>query len=526
MFQIELRKVRTLNLCVTFGLAVGSALTAQADCSYLRSRRFALTRAETVDSSSYLQVDMNFDQAQSVVKWYQDGQPQPTLLAQANLPFHRIGKALLIADRQFLLSGLEFQSWNPVSARGVLCKAEFVEQGGVYTINIVEEQVLPTFDPVSIAWSEHGGRLYLLDYKTSRILAADWAGWTSAVPGEAAYEGAASPADIALLTEAELPVLDTPRSLFRADRHSSACFFMSYADLQNHWVVDKVGANWTVNAYDAPRSMVVRYPLLVSTRDDAVLRLRSPCTGAWTLARETDGQVVASGTATLDQWTTIGGTTQEFSDEPGIRYILEATAQPSPFRKFVYPTVRYGAPQGTASFSLGRAFMPYVCCVGDGAYGNGVSTMQTIGTGTVHGSLWVGFRDGSGNDPVTVDGDVAVLSPQSTVEFQYDLTQFPSTVGLHYPIPDQQAIVGSVIFWQYVFVLPNSDLAFSEVFGTRILDHEGAGTPMTLTATRSTASTEERLEQGWQWIGATEKGELVAPKRDRVRRLRARMLKR
>lgn len=505
-------------LAVTVLIHLLPGLQAQGDVNYLRAARAVRIRAEKVAATTYLEVAPNFGQGSAVARWYEEGSP-PISRAQVPLPFHRVGSGVRVAERSFLLSGLEFVNWNPPATRGVLCKLRFVESGSppTYTIEITETTYLPTLDPVAIAWHPRGGRLFLLDHHTRTILATDWAGWDAPLPAESSFETAAAPSNIPLLADGEATV--------SAEKDGRGCYVMSLADLANHWFITKAGGTWQINPQDdLSRLLVVRYPALVSSRDDVVFRIRPPAASNWTLTRETDAQTIASGTASYDQWTAVTGTAQAFHDQPGVRYILEVAGPQSSFRAFVYPTVRYGLPQGTNAFHMSRAYVPYLCEVGDTTYGHGVYVKQTLSGGTVNASLWVAVRNGG--DPVTVNGDVAVLDPQSTIDFQYDPTVFPTSVGLVYPIADDPALVGSVLLWQYVFELPGGDVASTEVFGTQIVAKGSGGRSMGSSSTKSSVSGKARLARAWRFIGATPDGRLPKPKRAKVARLRAKMLHR
>lgn len=80
------------------------------------------------------------------------------------------------------------------------------------------------------------------------------------------------------------------------------------------------------------------------------------------------------------------------------------------------------------------------------------------------------FRDEQGADPVTVVGNYALLTP--AVSFGYALSpdRIRNSTGLSLgAIPDNPSLAGSVMLFQYWFVMPDLSVVYSDVFGTQIL---------------------------------------------------------
>lgn len=505
------QRIAITSLVAVLGLVSHSR--SQGDTDAWRSR--SATVLPTRSIPGLLGVTRNFTTSPAVLQWL-DRQDPPQVLAQKTLPFHRVG-CLERIDRtsdRFLISGLEFVQWTPVVVRGVLCKVQLSSSPA--GIQILETKTYPTVDPAVVRWNEAESRIYAADPRNKTLLAASWTGWSAPLPD--AFTTVATKATVAQLA-------NTWGYRLAAAPEAGGAYFHNGTDTSTvHWIREVAGA-WQASTVENTNDLLVRHPVWVSLADSLEARLPAVSGGSWSIVRSIDGAVVASGQGPVEEWFAITPPA-DFSTYPGLEYALTApSGAPTPYRFFLRPTVRYGSPVGATGFSLGRVSMPLVCQVGDDGYAHGVDVDTTIGTGTVQASLWVATR-GPNGDPVTIQGNTAVLDPQATIDFSFDLATFGSTVGLRYPIPDDPTLEGVVLLWQYVFVLPNSEVAFTEVFGTGIVNESTSQTSRSNQNGWKTGQSSTKLARAWQLLGATKDGRLAPEKRERVAALRKRMLAR
>ena len=79
------------------------------------------------------------------------------------------------------------------------------------------------------------------------------------------------------------------------------------------------------------------------------------------------------------------------------------------------------------------------------------------------GALWVGLRDAAGNDPVTVNGDDALLTPITSIPFSLPAGVLPRDISI--ALPEIPASADDAVWLFQIAVSDGVSLAYSDVFG-------------------------------------------------------------
>jgi len=516
----------TLHLkSVIFGCFLSAqVVSAQADCDYLRSRGSAQDVHVSGLNEEAVGVEANFGSSSSSFQWKSFSSTNPFSVSAA-LPLHRLGKVICVGTRQFIVSGKEITNFATLASRGVICAVECGFSGTTPVVAIVSTVTLTAIDPGEVIWD--GNYLLVVDHKSRSILGAGWTGWSGSSPSlpiESAFSAVANISAMNILAKPwslRMSLVSPGKTLISSEESPSSCWNVSHSTS---------GWNATSNS-DIAGPIAIRNPRSVNALGAVEAWVDADlCSGSLTL-KDSSGTILQTYSLGTGSWASFTLPAQVY-EAPGDVYSLGHS--PASVLTYIHPSVRYGAPYSASGFTLGNVSMPISCYVGQSRYGHGLPVESTV-SGTVQGSLWVAFRNPGPpiDDPVSLAGPYAALDPIATFEFSIPASAIESSLGLLFPIPDNSELEGLVVFWQYVFLLPGDVIAFSEVFGDQIqasgssiLSGGNQGNPKgkEKKGQRSGILGSKSMAAAYRWVGATPEGKLSPQVRDRVERLRAKVI--
>jgi hypothetical protein len=406
-----------------------------------------------------------------------------TLSISQALPFNYLGHVMALSNERLLVTG-----WDAAGAEGRAVVLRLVE--GPTSLAVLTEQnvSIGSVDAVSVAFNRHEGRLYVLDYRTSRVLSAAWNG-AGPLPAAGAFQfcfdealvpGLARPGYVTLegadLGETEVPVIPNQAQQLSVHAHDGVI-----VHVPEEW--PSRAANTTGQWMQYPGEYLVRHPgstyiAAVDSRFGGyapiTIRKSGPGNGAFNLRNLDTGAILASGQLPSDGATLSLGPFPEFNATPGTWYSIE-TPGDEVVGSHYFSTVRYGVPTGQAGFELshGGFVMDHSGpSVGSEYFGVTLGLLERtlIENQPIVGALWIGFRAPNGADPVTVQGGRAQLYPSLELPFVIGGNGYaPADIGHQIPIPNDPGLDGLVVLFQYAFLLPSGQIEVSDVFGMRVL---------------------------------------------------------
>ncbi len=375
------------------------------------------------------------------------------------------------SDSTFVASGLSIDPSTGVRS-GHLTHWSLTDDGsGVPELTLGQEVVYPGVDPIAISVlhrediGQGGGGLFVVDAVGDRLL------WVPVdASGFPALSGIGVVADSSTIPELAEAGLATKAMVSGLAPGIGARVSFTSKLGTSYDVVESGASTWSVAlASGATTGPVLQDPLVfVSTLVPGQYYVPSTLAAGTLSLLDPDNSVLQTWNPTLDQWSAFPSEA-EFDEKPGHRFSLRH--DPTGLTSFVYPAVRHGTPwSGSSSFSVGRGEMPMLAWVGNDDFGHGVAVSTTV-SGAIQGVLHIAFRDPAGSDPV-VNG---ILTPAAAVQFSIDGLVCGDSLGLSVPISSDPGQVGLVALFQYLFVLPDLTLAWSDVFGTTIRENLAGG---------------------------------------------------
>ena len=386
------------------------------------------------------------------------------VLAHVPLGVNRGGQIRPITGSpgEFLVSGVKYPAFTATgTTEGVFIRlkadsaTDWVELG---------RSTLPGVDPFE--FSSLGDELLILDYKSRRLVRADW---------DPAGDVCPATSFSVAFTESAIPALANPHLLVMLLTDVAAVALHDVSDHAGIWVISRGSSGQLVSARrSTTKPVVVPSAMPYPTSCGSIPLVGHGVTGtAAVVVKDASGATVWSG-----NWPTSTSIPmlQSVFDNPG--HALSITTDGGKPIQLV-PIVRYGAGLSAPDVTVGPVvFNPYGLFVGSTLNGHGVRCSFASGTAAqdVSATLLVGFRT-QGQDPVvtyTYDGaQVTTLDGTAvSVPIPVDLEAHEGWVGTVFPVPDDSTLEGVTVLWQYVFVV-GTELALSEVFGAQV--HEGPG---------------------------------------------------
>lgn len=371
---------------------------------------------------------------------------------------NRVGYLQRVGDTDFVVAGRRFTSGNAYVGHLALLRLDFQNK----TLSTVQSNDIGALDLVCLQHDAVGGRLYGIDARGRRLVAAPWVA-TGSLPTTFSQ----------VFDYSTLPVLANPVLSYLESNGDASGVRVFGADGVRYTRCYSSGGQWSSDA----TSWQSRLTAPVITMESRFLPLNRPWpikvygpsplpTGA-TVESEVGGplSVAVNGVNSI-------ACPLSPTSAPGAFGIIElATAEKSAPLDF-RTCVRYGAPQNTAFYPLGEVY----CDVFGPFTGrnnlvisanvlphatNGVTQAPAIG-----GELRIGFRDANGNDPVVMNGDSATLGAALSVPFTVPAGDLPRDLSIAIPqIPG--GLEGLTTLFQFV-VTDGSQFAQSDVFGIQI----------------------------------------------------------
>ncbi|QDV10058.1 hypothetical protein Poly30_56200 [Planctomycetes bacterium Poly30] len=371
------------------------------------------------------------------------------------LPLHRVGYVLALSSDQFLVAGRRHTGPGSFTGHLALVQLDFATQG----MAVLSSADVAGVDPTDLSYDPLGGDLFLLDAGARRLMVSPWAG-SGAVP--TLFTQVAD-----YTTE---PALVLPQYAVLRSRNLASGALLFDANKVRYTRYFEAGGQWYADtnlwAASLAAPLVTRDRVFVPRNRPFDVDVFGPAAFPMALEFSAEGQVD----------TTVTLTTPSQTISP-----FAATGQPGAFGHLGSTTVgdldfrscvRYGLPQGQSFFPMGEMTCDMY---GPFAGRQNMTVMAevlphaTSGTnlGTaVTGELWIAFRDSSGNDPVTINGDSALLSPLLQLPFDLAAGTLPLDISFEMPTIDA-SLVGAVVLFQVVLT-DGSQWAYTDVFGLEI----------------------------------------------------------
>ncbi|PIE25132.1 MAG: hypothetical protein CSA62_01575 [Planctomycetota bacterium] len=493
---------------VTAALALSTVpITAQ---NYLReaisiqkpvSERIETAMEVYLNQVGWLKVPINFSQSASQAQFVLNTGSS----SKVSLPFHRAGDVTKISDAEYLLGGLKYSSWSPATTRGVLCLVECRKNSsGQPVLKVLATEHYTSFDPTGLVYHKGEKRLYVLDYKGRRVLSALWQGGD--LPKEQTFETAASHAEIPdlkapLLCELEhvadedddelmedpepIPEFEPepdpipePAPEPSIEPHGADPDTGVLLVSPNHWNplrIFKTGTRWT-KAWNK-QTLKSGGPSFLWTKDQAwfgggcafLVNKEGAGSGSFEIIEKITGASLGSWNIAKPGGAVTVGPLAYVNSYPGLTYTLRPR-NPEAFPIDLVGSVRYGRPSGNSYIDVSRGLLPDIRPqIGSDIFGAGVAVSPGASASksqeTIHGAVLFGYRDTRGQDPVVVNGDVAVLNPTGVLDFSFVAGDMNASYGHRFALPRDPDLEGVVLLFQYVFVTPGGGVAFSDVFG-------------------------------------------------------------
>lgn len=402
-----------------------------------------------------------------------------------DMPFQTVGGALFLDKSFFVVSGCSTVG-SPVV--GKLCIVQ--ANGSTGALAITQTVSLPGIDPYMIAWDKNSGVIGIIDVVTNCLLVAPYAG--GALPTATSFAVALSSGQASPLAGND-PYIFTVASGFmlKANRlapvgiaawsGSAWGFIPSPTTYSPYWGVDTAVLGHT-------------QPLKVMCGGNSAF----PATFSIHQLGDFPG-VVASGQQTAPQTTVTVAAPQAFYDYPGAPFQVVACTPSNLADSVVFkPLVRYGTPISGGGIVPGRGSISETAVPGSTI--NVRCNLAIPGVQDAAATpfefepyLWIGLgvRDGSTPDPVTINGDLAVLSPVASMDpaMVKQYWQF-GTVSAQVVIPSDPGLEGLILLFQWVFqpVANPTQLSVSDVFATRIYAQGSGAASMSMSTSGTTSS--------------------------------------
>lgn len=482
------------------------ALVSDSREQALRDKCFYVQELEaSLVGQGKLKLDPNDSSQPAKLRWLKPGDltfSNPTL----DMPFVRAGSIAFVNEvsgaGRYLVSG-----WGP--AQGYLTVVQVLTQPQP---GLVLEQFIPLggIDPVRVCWADQ--TIFLIDALGQRIASAPWDG-TALLPSTFTE----------VIGTGALPLLQVGAALdLAAATPSGIVVFPFGATSSSGTRVYWSGSQWITEQFPISSGSPQQFGLkdrVLTTPSAGPLTILGPI-GSFTIVEEYSGAVVGSGSSTADWQEVI----VELQDEmvPGRRHLITSAG----LEDFSFvPSVRHGTPRQQPGLRI-RVGLVAATHVNDTWSGPGTRLTRNDASAYlgIPASLWVSLRDVNGNDPVTPTppvppGTTAFLSPIATVDFVATLDVGKKSLGVGLPIivPDDPALAGLVMLFQYVAITPDGQsFVASDVFGTTILgesetDHgsprrsKDASSRGKVWAQMSPDARERALRAGKAWLHTLER---------------------
>ncbi|GEM_PF-3072997 len=468
-------------------LFLGKVSLSQDPNDYLRSN-YSVKIPVSIEPGSFLEVSENFSTNKAMLKWvkWNPTSNSINLLASLQLPFHYVGAACRVYSssntggaQSFLLSGLEYVSWSPENRQSdlLLFRVKKVSSSN-YSISITDSIVFSDKDIIGVYQNLLGKKLYLFDRNQREIYVANWNGEGSLLPQPASFSKRVDENQIPELGHlfGRGPEVSNPINLFSRRRKVGVDVY-SINWMDRSWHIPQLSGGVTIDPQLS--GLRLRNPFDLNNQDPIDFYCNSDLNATdWKVRRLLDGSILAQGSVQPNVWKQITSVSGEIVSFPGFSLQLKVMDGSSLKDQWVFePFLEYGTPVSSTHVQpKGIGFFPGKCLPGSQQFGHQTDckiTQINSSANQVQVTLWTAFR-GVNGDPISWQGNVAILAPQFTQSWVYNSTVHPSVVGVKVPIPNDPGLAGSVILWQYIFSYGN-ELAYTQVFGTTIQDPQFQG---------------------------------------------------
>lgn len=421
--------------------------------------------------------------------WQQTG-PEPVpatgTTATLTLPFDYPDTIAEVSQGSYLVAG-----WSTASGTGKLVAVTLDVTSSPHSL-VGSDRDLGVIDPRSVVWNSADSKIYLLDQLGDQLLCANW------VPGQN-LPSSFTPILAAPQTQ---PLQSSAAANLLPPASGSGVIIQRADDRTREWEVVPSGATWTVVETalvpQPPTSVLVSDPLTANARWP--VRIQGPA-GSFNVIDLESGLTVTSGVLPVAyQW-------WEFSGGPplaaGHRYAIQGSngVLSQPFLAID----RIGDPDVEGVLTMARANVSW----GDAYVAS--TDLTVIADATVDGVssqfvydasaylIWAARLSGA-PDPVTWVGTPPepVLQPDAVlgpfpVHLAADATTAP--LSANFPIPNDPALAGVWIYFQWGLPAPDGASAYSDVIALPV-----TGGPVGLSSTAGSAQTTSasRAMKSWR----------------------------
>ena len=490
--QVGDRVANVLTSLLGFAIFSGSVVTAQTFFRDGMSISGNYTMDDGSGSTIYagnVFVGPNFGDDPSDLLWeFKDPVTGQVATHSIALPFNRSGGVASVTPDSFLISGLNVSQSTGIR-NGIVAKLRLVRNGLVLSHVFDEVQTYPNIDPVSCHYNKEDGHIYLWDADGERIVAAQWSGWSAPIPDEASFSTAlaktASPTEMRHFHLTELFASDSqdwghvPTNSVSPWPQPVLDGFTLFDPVTRNMTQYRKGASWFsfVTSTDYFAKSVNRFeinpnpPDVIGGSKPFTVRSIGLDSVAYQILDYETGAVVHDGltVAGVD----VVGPIQLFNSDPGRGYRIKATSHGDFVSGEFLSSLRYGVSQPALDFTFSEGVMPYWGPQTDQdamgiPWGVGVFVDERPASGQLLCTLLIGVRTPSQDDPVTINGNLALLSPTVDISFVMDMSDIRSDISNRINFFDNDIYAeGTVLLFQYIFVSPGG-VGFSDVFGRKI----------------------------------------------------------
>lgn len=448
--------MKTLST-ITLLLLCAPSLQAQHATTDLRELYASVGRAGAPgalrpDTRGHLWIPPGSTQGSVPVLW-REGTSEPVEL----LPMDRAGHLCALSETDFLVAGSRSSSGVEVGRLAHL-RLDF-EDPAIAVLGAVD---VGAVDPLQVCHDPIADRLYLLDGLARRIVSAPWSG-SGPLPAAGAFGTVVDHTEEALLARPGWVQLEAHPSggllVVASDGHRAS----RYSPDGQGWTVDR--SSWRD---ELATPVILAESRFLPVNGPWELEIAGPASFPLTVTVRGEEGLLATADLAGPQSSLSITTGQE---TPGNFGHLVGDGMPA----FDFRTcVRYGQPQNTAFYPLGRMYCDLLgphegrqdlvvwADVTPKADGSLLHSTPLIG------ALWVGLRDAAGNDPVAVDGESAILTPVASLPFSLPAGTLPR--DLSFALPAIPAGSGGEVMLFQVVVSDGVNLAWSDVFGIETRD--------------------------------------------------------
>ena len=420
-----------------------------------------------------------YGQNQAVLKFYKmsgssvESNPSFSL----PLPFHRPGIGFAISRKEIVICGYHYSDWTTFTGKGKLLSVQF----GLDANNAVEAQItnavdLPLYDPIKVLYLRDAKKLIFLDHKTRTILGGDWGGVGTNFPSTFS----------AIADESQVPILRFYPNLFVGQIVGRKSLGVSAFSADDYFKIamDSQG-NWDVHSFSRTSSTEIPIVILggawLSQTHPLMVKASSgDYEKSWQLVRKHDQAYVNGGLLSLDSLQALP-MQEEFRVNPGSEYFYEFSFKGGTEKHKVtfVPFARYGDPVQGNGVKVGRCSIVGIPSVGSQNFGVSAFIKKLQANAHVTEAFMnVSQRNPDGTDPVDMTGSQAILIPNLSIPFSFDINTFKSSVGIRFPIDSEPSLDGTVFLFQFVLNLDNGETVYSDVIGVRIHPSTGEGEPL------------------------------------------------